>query len=349
MSIEHIIIGQQSDWGAWVTPSNAVPVDSWSGDPGVSYQERRMTGRGRGLKYARLGSKLPSGSLEMPLWSRYMGYFIHAAVFNILNSNLEGTTTAYRHSFLPGADTLPAGLSVQVKYASDEATNWKGVVFDRLEITAQAGEAANLSLSWVAKDEARSGGSWDDAAGSAAPAVIATPAYFEDATEYLMFDQVALVLDPAFTWDDINKLYTFTGGSDLALIEMASVSINQNLDPKVFLGSRLAANNHAGDLDIDVRMDFDQEAIDPTFYQKMRAATRIGLIMSLTGGEIETGHNFKFEVILPSLYIPAAAYPDVSGGNDRRMQTVEARALVDENDNEINIQIVDDTASYTPA
>ena len=76
-----------------------------------------------------------------------------------------------------------------------------------------------------------------------------------------------------------------------------------------------------------VKMDIDVSTLETTFYDYVRAGSNVSLQLTLTGAEIETGHNYTFVLTLPNLIFDEADYPDVSGEQSRRVQSVSATAI----------------------
>lgn len=345
MPVEHVIFDEQTtNWKTWETPDKAIRVDSWSIDPGEQRVTRRLTGKGRGLKYSTQGPKTPTGSFEMPAWPVRLGYWLKAASLHDIANAVVDSSSAYDHGFVPKDDTMPLGLSVQVKRDGTHAQNLIGVLLNRLTFSCQAGEPLTLSGDWIAYDEAPTSGSWTS--GVAAPSVIATPSYFSDSLQYLMFHQATIMLDQSLTWVDASNFYTYTGGSAQAAIEMVEVAIENGLDPRVFLSSRLAGNVIGQDRSVTARFDIDQSTVSETFLTKLRAASSASLSIKFVGAEIETGYNYELEIILPNLDVTSAPMPDLAGGNDRRMQSVEMTALLDDNDIDVAIRLRDTETAY---
>jgi hypothetical protein len=343
MPQEHIILKEQSAWTTWTTPDKAIPVDSWTLDPGIERVERRVTGQGRGLKYRWLGKKLPAGSFEMTAWWEYLGYFIKAAGLTGIANGAAGTG-AYKHGFIRDDATLPFGLSVQAKRDGSSADNILGVVLNKLQFACQAGEPLVISGDYVAYDEAPTGGTWE--AGTSAPAVIATPAYFADSILPFRFEHAELLLGPTLTWVSADKTYTKTGGTAYA-IEMIEVALENNFDPRVFLGSRLAGNVIGQDAKVSGRFDLDQSTVSGTLRDAYRAGTQMALWLDFDSGvAASAGNNYRLTIIVPLLDFDKGALPDLSGGNDRRMQSVEFTGLLDSNAVDLAVSIVDKQATY---
>jgi hypothetical protein len=347
MPQEHIIfVEQTTDWTTWDTPDKAIPVDTFAIDPGIEYHDHRVTGQNRSLKYSWLGQKLVTGSFEMLAWWEYLGWFFKAALMHDVASTVQGATTAYLHGFFPKDDTMPLGMSVQAKRDADDASNLIGMLIDSLTFNMSANEPVMLSGDFIAYDEADTGGTWDNDA-SAAPAVIASPTYFADSVLPFRFQHATLTFDGTLTFDDTENKYTISGGTAFSLIEQMELSIENNLDPRVFLSSRLPGNVIGGDRSISGSFAWDQSAVDEQFLTKLRAGTRATLQIVLDSGvEADTGFNYMMTITVPVVEFRSAAHPDATGSQDRRMQDVEFVGLADSNDIDFNVTIVDKQTSY---
>jgi hypothetical protein len=346
MPCEDIVFIEQSAWKTWATPDKGFRVDSWTLDPGIEYVDRRLSGNCRGQKYRWLGPKRPTGSFEFPAHWEYIGWFVKNALMHDVASTQQGATAAYLHGFFPKDDTLPFGLSVQMKVDSDDSKNVLGVVIDTLTFSCTAGESLNISGDYIAYDEAPTGGTWDFDGATGAPAVIASPSYVADTILPFRFQNATLTFNGTLTFDDTENKYTLAGGNTYN-IEACELSIANNLDPKVFLGNRVAGNFTGQDREITATIDFDQSTVDDTFYDLYRAGTEGTLFLEFDSGvEADTGFNYTMTIVVPRVSFGAALPPDVSGTNDRRMQAVEMTGLVDSDGQDFNVQIIDTQTSY---
>jgi len=347
MPVEHIIFKEQTvDWQTWATPDKAIPVESWSLDPGIEYVENRSTGSARALKYSWLGQKLVTGSFEMKAWYEYLGWFLKAALLHDVADTQQGATTAYQHGFFPKDDTMPLGLSVQLKRDADDADNILGVLIDTLTLGCTANEPLMISGDFIAYDEAPTDGTWDND-GAAAPAVIASPAYFADTVLPYRFQHATINYGGTLTYDNTENVYTLADGTSYTIIEQIEVQIANNLDPRVFLGSRNAGNVIGQDRSVTGSFTIDQSTVNETFRNLMRAGTRGSLWLKFDSGvEADTGYNYTMTIALPNVEFRSAALPDVTGSQDRRMQDVEFTALVDSDGIDVNVIIVDTQTAY---
>lgn len=341
---EHVIVKKQSAWGTWVTPDKAIPVDSWSLDPGAARVERRVSGVGLGLKYNWLGGKLVTGSFEMPGWMSYLGLFLQAAGFTDIVSTLK-STPAYEHGMLINDASQPAGLSVQLKRTAAAASNLLGVMINKLTFNCQAGEPLVMSGDYIAKDEAPTGGTWDHD-GSAAPAVIASPAYFASTILPFRFHHAALTIGGTVTFNDTTNIFTISGGTAYT-VEMAEVSLDNALDPRLFLNNRTAQNVVAQDRSVTGRLDLDQSTYNAALHDLYRAGTRAAVSLYFNSGTIiASTYDYELEIVLPLADFGNAPLPDIQGGNERRKQSVEFTGLVGTDGYDIAVRLQDDQTSY---
>jgi hypothetical protein len=347
MPVEHVIFDEQG--AAWKTPvvvDKAMPVRSFSIDPGVAYVDERATGTGRATRYTWLGPKLPTGSIEMVGWYEQLGYFLKAAGLHDIASTQQAATSAYLHGFLPKDDTMPLGLSMQAKRDADDADNLVGVIFNTMTLTCTAGEPLVISGDFVAYDSAPTGGTWNFDDSTGAPAVIASPSYFATTVLPYRFQMGSLVYGAALTFDDTENKYTKVG-TDAATIETISITWENNYDPRVFLGNRVAGNVIGQDFNVSGTFDLDQSTVTTTFRDLYRAGTSSTIWLQFASGvEADTGYDYDMTVVVPKVYFPQAALPDISGENDRRMQSVEFTGYEDDDGNAINITLIDTATSY---
>lgn len=345
MPQEHVIMKQQSAWKTWVTPDVALSFVSFSLDPAVSRVRERVTGTGRQQKYSWLGPKLPVGSFEMWAWYEYLGLIFEAAGLNDIASTQQAATAAYEHGFLPG--TTPGnGLSVQLKRDADDADNILGLLINRLQLNCQAGQQLTLSGDYIACDEAPTDGTWDYDGATAAPAVVATPSYPAATILPFRFEQASLITGGTVSFDDPTNILSVSGGA-AATVEVAELTLDNGLDSRVFLGSRVAGNVVSTEWAVTGRFDVDQSTVDETFRNLYRAGSQTTLQLLFDSGvEADTGYNYQLEVIVPNIDFDMAALPDLSGSQDRRMQSVEFTGLVDDNDLTIGIRLVDTQTAY---
>lgn len=348
MPCEHIIFDEQTtNWKTWEdAPDKAIPVDNFSLEPGREYISRRTTGVCRDLKYVWLGQKLVTGSLEMPAWWEYLGYFFKAAGLHDIDSTQQGATTAYQHGFIADHTTMPYGLSVQAKRDADDADNVLGMIFNSVTLTCTANEPVVLSFEYVAYDEAPADGTWDYDGATAAPAVIASPTYFADTVLPYRFQHATINVGSTLTWVPGENVYTKVGGAS-ATIDNFTITWTNNHDLKVFLGNALAGNAIGGDFEVTGGFDLDQSTVDETFRNYYRNGTANAIWLDIDSGvEADTGYNYVLRVVIPNAYYPKGGLPDLSGSNDRRIQPVEFLGTTDSNDISLNVQLVDTATSY---
>lgn len=323
---EHVIIGPETVFGTFVTPTRAFPVLKANHTIGREYIDKRYTGSSRTLRNRYQGQKAPSGSLEMDLWPDYMGRFFKAAgLDNITTTTPGGATTARQHALLLGTTMQLASLSAQIKRSATIATNLRGMVIDKLTLKAVAGEVVSLMMDFLAKDEAPAGGVWD-ADGSGSAAVIGTPTYIGATLVPFRFFNAALVLGgtPSLT----SNVYAIAGGTTITLAESLEISIENNLDAPHFLTPDPTPGKIVGqDFNVTAKMDIDVSALETTFYDYVRQGANVALQLTLTGAEIEAGHNYALVLTLPNLIFDEADYPDVSGEQSRRVQSISATAV----------------------
>jgi len=344
MPLEHMIFEEQVAWQTWITPTKGLYLLSASLDPGSEYVEQRITGVGRAVKNSWLGKKLPTGQLTLPLYYEYMGFLLKAAGLHDIDSTQQGATAAYAHGFIPKDDTVPSGLSVQLKRDADDASNIQGVMFDSMTLAFAAGEPAELRGNFIAYDEANTGDTWENT--DAAPAVIASPTYFADTVLPFRFQHATINIGSTLTWVAGENVFTKVGGS-AATIENFEVTWENGWDPRVFLGDRLAGNVIGQEFNVTGRFDVDQSTVDETFYAYYRDGTQKAVWLEVDSGvEADTGYNYLMRIVIPLCDFRQGALPDISGDQSRRMQTVEFTGVLGADDVPFQITIVDTESSY---
>lgn len=323
---EHVIAVPESSFGTFVTPINAYPVLKTTTNVGRERLDKRYSGSSRYLSRRYLGAKAPDGSIEMDLFPDYMGLFLKAAGFStIATTTPGGATLARQHGFLLGANSQLPSLSLQTKRSASIATNWRGVVIDKMTIKAVAGEVVSFNMDFLAKDEAPAGGTWD-ADGTSSAAVIATPTYIPATLVPYRFFNATLILGgtPSVT----SGVYSVAGGTAITLAESLEVTLENNLDAPHFLTSDPTPGVIVGqDFNITAKLDLDNSAVVTTYYDYFRGGALASLRLDLVGAQIETGQNYEFHLTLPSLDFDEANYPDISGEQSRRVQSVSATGI----------------------
>lgn len=322
---EHLIVAPESVFGTFVTPTRAYPVLKASHTVGREYIDKRYTASGRALNNRYQGKKAPSGSIEMDLWPDYMGRFLRAAGFEVTTTTPGGATTARQHAFLLGTTMQLPSLSAQIKRSAAIATNLRGLVIDKITIKAVAGETVSFMVDFLAKDEAPAGGTWD-ADGSASEAVIANPTYIGATLVPYRFFNAALVIGG--TPSILSNVYSITGGTTLALAESLEITLENNLDAPHFLTSDPTPGKIVGqDFNVTAKLDIDVSTLVTTYYDYVRQGANVALKLDLTGALIESGQNYEFDLTLPNLVFDEGSYPDISGEQSRRVQTLSATAI----------------------
>lgn len=342
---EHVIVGPETVFGTFVTPTRAFPVLKANHTIGREYIDKRYTGSSRTLHNRYQGKKAPSGSIEMDLWPDYMGRFLRAAGFDVTTTTPGGATTARQHALLLGTTMQLPSLSAQIKRSATIATNLRGMVIDKLTLKAVAGEVVSCMMDFLAKDEAPAGGVWD-ADGSGSTAVIGTPTYIGATLVPFRFFNAALVLGgtPSLT----SNVYAIAGGTTITLAESLEISIENNLDAPHFLTADPTPGVIVGqDFNVTAKLDIDVSTLATTFYDYVRAGSNVALQLTLTGAEIEAGHPYALVLTLPNLIFDEADYPDVSGEQSRRVQSISATAVQHaDTAHAIGIVLTDTQTSY---
>jgi hypothetical protein len=345
---QHVIIGKETAWGTWVTPTKAIPVINFSGSVGRSRIEGRYSGASRGVYGRWPGAKEPSGSLEMPLWSELLGYFLYAAQFEITTSTPSGATTTREHGCLPIDDPeIVRSLSIQAQHGGTHAVNYLGVVADKLTLSVKAKEAATLALDWKARDEAPAGVAWDYDGTTVSDALIANPIYFARTLRPYIFTDATLVTGGTVALDGTKKQFTVTGGTARTKLDNLEIALSQGFDLPIFNGAPTPGAARAGDRSVTGKFDYDLSTMNRAFYDEYRAGTQVALQLTLTGPVIETTLRRKFVVTLPLIDFDDASWPEIAGGNGRQVRSVAFTAIQDPTSGyDIGCTIADTQTAY---
>jgi hypothetical protein len=295
-----------------------------------------------------LGSKLPSGSLEMPWWAEDMGWFLAASLLHgITTTTPSGATNAREHAFLPSDAADVASLSAQAQYSGSTALNVLGLVFNSLTISCKAGEAARLAADWIARDEAKVGGTWDYDGVTVSPAIVASPVYFAATVPYLIFTGASLISGGTVALDGTSKQYTVTGGTTETSIEGFEIKLENNLDPRVFLGAPTAGNVVAQDRAVTFSFDYAPgEDLAYKWYDEHRAGTQTALQFKLRGPLIETTYYREAIITLPLVDFDDANPPDLVGSKTRLTRKINGTALEHSTGSDLGITLRDTATGY---
>lgn len=352
MAGKHVVFKEQSAFATWVTPDTPMPVATMSLNPNVNKIQKALTGAGRGLYRQWNGSKKPEGALSIPFWTEKMGAFIKGLGFNDITSTVEGATSAYTHA-LHSLDTN-AWITLSAQLQNDsEVYNVLGMAFGSGELVIALDDLVMLNLNYMARDEAKAGGTWDYDGSTASPAAIdmsATPYPFDATQRPFLFSDVQIkrgAVD-SITEDGTSHQMTMGTPTTVTGIESLRINVDQGLELPVFLNNnRVPSNVGDGARRITVSFDLDQSDPDHDYYDEYRAGTQFALWVDLVGPEADTGVDYGLRVFLPLLEVTSAPPNEINGESARQTRSVECIALVDPTlERDCVIEITDTAMAY---
>ncbi len=348
MADEHLIVKAETTFGTFVTPDTAFPILKANIATGQEYLDKRYTGKGRALANSYLSSKAPSGSIEMDLWPDKVGMFLKAAgLSDITTTTPGGGTLSREHAFLLASDSALKSMSMQYKQTASQAVNVLSASFSKLVIKAVKGETVNIAMDYLCKDEAPAGGTWIYN-GGASPAVISSPTYISSTLRPYLFYDAVVTTGGTVAIDGTSKQMSVTSPTTQTKVESVEITIENKLEQAHFLvADRTPGVIAAQEFDVSIQFDVDMTSFLTTFYDHARTGSNAAFVLTLTGGLIEGALNYMFKLTLPSLSFRQADYPDISGEQKRRVQTVQATGIVHSTVNHaLGITIRDTATSY---
>ena len=346
-SLEAVLIEAQPA-AAFVPPSDEYPVMTASVTPGFNMIDLRDTSVGRSLRDVVQGSIKPTGSISSYFYPEGIGRLIKAAFLNNVTSqqpDAGGAATVWEHAFLAGANQGVDGLSMQYQYDGATALNVLLALVDKVTITLTQDDIAQISIDFQARDLSEAGGLWND--GTASPAIVASPSSL--ITTQIPFTFIGGVITyggtPAI--DPTTKVMSISGGATLAEIEKIEISIENSAEQKVYIGAQTPGKIRAGDLNISVTFDVDQDTIDTTYFDDLYANTEVAVDLSMIGAVIEDVQVYEAKITLPSVKISAADFAEISGSQDSRVSSIEGSAIQNKTlEQAIGIMLRDTQTSY---
>jgi hypothetical protein len=221
--------------------------------------------------------------------------------------------------------------------------------FDKITIRAVAKQLVTVSFEWLCKDEAGVSDTWDYS-GGASPAIIASPSYIAATVlPYKFYEAATLTFGGTVSKGDshTNDL-AVTSGTAISIGESFEIVLENNLDGPHYVGTDATPGKIVGqDWNATLTCDLDVSTLATTYYDYVRDGTDVAFQLTLKGALIEDTSYYTFQIILPSLTFEEGNYPDVSGSQGRRVQTLKGTAKENSDvDEAIGITIIDTQASY---
>lgn len=256
--------GVESVFGTPVAPTKFIEINS----DGLTVEEERLHSEAIPQIYqdddeVTQSSVSVSGEVETEMRFQGMELLLKHAMGAVATVQV-GTTTAYDHTFTL-TDDLPVGLTFEVDRDISAFTVFGGKI-NTMAMSIENGGFLKSTFGIVGKDMT---------AGA-----ITTPTL--PTAGLINFSQGVL-----------------SYGGATANVPSASFSLNNNLKTdRRFIGSRLIAEPQRSGK-IEVTGTFSIEFEDLTKYNDFRAATSRALILTFTGGLIESGYNYTMTITFP--------------------------------------------------
>lgn len=328
MPVRHFIFSKEPAPYTWVTPAKAIWVDSAQITHKREVLPQRTTGVGRGLTYNVLGAKPVNGPVSMKWWRTVVGTIFSTFLRDSASTNVA--TGVYDHGLLYDDEAAMLALSIQQQYSSTVAINVLGAAVNAATLSAATKEEAKLDFDFLAKDEAKAGGTWDFD-GSASPAVIAITNQYPTLSRPLMFYDSAIVFGGTPSLNNTTKKISIAGGSANVKLRNLSIALNHNLDADAYglVQDPTLQEISPGDRSIEVSFDVSWNDYSLTFYDAARAGTPMALTWGLVGPLIDATYHSEAHVIIPSLYINPFDLPPLDGDNAGKTQSISGVAMVD--------------------
>lgn len=311
---DHLLLKKETTFATPVTITTAdvIPIRNATPATGENYIQDRVTGQGRALASNNRGSKIPALSGEGSLIPETFGKLINMLLGG-QNTVQVDATAAYNHNFYPlDSAALPSATLqlIQIRNSASTVIGQKGAKMDSMEFSFNVDEVGTYSFEIMAQDEAKAGGTYEDASSSQAqltPVYAVTPAP-------LMFTQVTVKYGVTATWNDTDKVFECSGGTTLAGVVNLTLTVNNNIDQGGVLGKRTADRMPEGQRDVELSLTISNDTPSTTFYDKMRAGTSEAIqILVVSPEEADTGEYYELEFVIPVATYEEAAYGDVSG------------------------------------
>lgn len=349
MAISQVLIGLESTSGTYLAPSQAFKVETATNASNQDYMDLRQTGSGRGLSASFLAGYAASGSISFFAPQDMLGIILKAAGFGTITSTQQAATTAYAHGCLPDDEATLVTASMQYQDDSTFCRSFRGVFFNKVEMSLKAGEPLRISLDWIALDECFTGGNWGD--GNSAAAIVASPTY----STVGLFDFVngTATLDGTVSLDTTTDQMSISGGTAQADVEMLSITIENNATYTPVITQRYPSCLRLQNRAVGVNFDRVWCAVASTWVEAMKAATKFTLQLAFAGAVADSPYTYDLEITLPYLTTRGGDLPDIVGDQSNQSQSVELVAQVDPaavdsdgNEYDIGILLVDTQTSY---
>lgn len=327
----------EASWGTAGTVDKFVEFNS----EGLSMEPTWLepTGLRAGTKFKRVSRvrqsrRTVSGDLAVEWATKGMGLLVkHMLASPVTDPSQISTTTAYEQNHTPG-DFRGLGLTVQIGRPEPSSGTvrpftYAGCKVGSWSFSLQDGEVPTLTLTLDGREEDTG-------------AALATAAYVAGAT---VFDFSQATLSLGGTVDTTAGVTSVTDG-----VAVATVVNEITISGEAPMATERFGIGNAGLKSEQLENDFPTitgslgaEFNQAELYDLFSGNTTTALQLTLTGEEIEPGHNFLLDFILPAVKLKTAT-PTVEGPDIVSMST-DFEAYSDETNPVVQVRIVSDETS----
>lgn len=326
--LQHVLYSRESAFGTWVTPAKLVPSEAWGIRSAREQLKFRDTGGFQGVFQAVPGAKAVSGPWRFK-WRPINTLAALGAWFRTNASTLVDTGV-YDHGLLINNEAALLGLSMQAHHASTLALNGLSCVPTKLTFSFASKQPAIITADMLAKDEVRSGGTWDYDGVTAAPAIVAVATSSYDPKRPLMFYDAALVLGGTPTLNGTTKLWSVAAGTTYSKFHMVEIAFDFGMDADAFAlaNDPTIAEIWPGERSVAVKLESSWTDLSTTFYDAFRAGTEMALQIKLAGPTISGAYKYEGEITIPNLHFdPDNIFPDI-GDQSRPKSAISGEAVL---------------------
>lgn len=329
MGSNHFMFAPEETWGEWVTDEaqfKALPVRTAAINPTQGFMTPQETGGGRGTRTAFAGEIGVAGQLTTSLYPQTLGYLIRS-MFGSRTKTAAGT--GYRNKLLIDDEIAFDSFSIQKRYRDDLAESITGAKCNGFTISARTREFAQVTIPFIAKDAAASGGNWSN--GDPAPAVIDPVPYPATYLPPLKFYEGVLKLGGAVT--NVSNELTVAGGVEQVSFDNIEITVAEGLSADAYgvnLGDRTVQDISEGNRAITVRFDPNFANISTEFYEAWRASTDAVVQLFFQGPEYDdSAHkNYEYVITVPCVRYSEGSLPELNSQYGLRRVTVQGAGII---------------------
>ena len=325
---QHVAYSPEGTFGSWQTPAKFLHVDSCSIQAARENVKLQQTGIGRGRYMSIPGAKPVNGSLALPWWQSGVLPFFQSV---LKTQHIQTVSTGiYDHGLAFNDAVANGSFSIQQQFGGSVNLNILGAVCKAFKITAAAKSQAQLNFDFEAKDEAPAGGTWDYN-GAASPAVV-TPVVYTSPVRPLMFYDCEVKLGGTCSYSGSTGKITVSGGAATKLIGTVDISVDLGLDSEAYALATPDPTRqwfYPGNRAIAITLDVLWLTRDLTFYNAMRAASKVTLELNIAGAIIGSTYKQEAHICIPHWVIDTAKLPDIASDETPKRQAVSGEAILE--------------------